>query len=42
MLGCQARRPSLYDLTAEIARIDVPMLVMAGDEDEPCLEAACW
>ena len=39
MLGYQARRPSLYDLTAEMARIDAPTLIMAGDEEEPCLEA---
>jgi len=38
MLGYQARRPSLYDLTAEMARIDVPTLILAGDEEEPCLE----
>src|SRR3970282_1512731 len=38
MLGYQARRPSLYDMTAEMARIDVPVLIMAGDEEEPCLE----
>ena len=38
MLGYQARRPSLYDLTAEMARIQVPTLLMAGDEEEPCLE----
>jgi pimeloyl-ACP methyl ester carboxylesterase len=38
MLGYQARRPSLYDLTAEMARIDVPTLIMNGDEEEPCLE----
>jgi pimeloyl-ACP methyl ester carboxylesterase len=38
MLGYQVRRPSLYDLTAEMARIDVPTLIMAGDEEEPCLE----
>jgi pimeloyl-ACP methyl ester carboxylesterase len=38
MLGYQARRPSLYDMTAEMARIDVPTLIMAGDEEEPCLE----
>jgi pimeloyl-ACP methyl ester carboxylesterase len=39
MLGYQARRPSLYDLTAEMSRIDTPTLIMAGDEEEPCLEA---
>ena len=39
MVGYQACRPSLYALTEEIARIDVPTLLMAGDEEEPCLEA---
>src|SRR5687767_9903567 len=38
LLGVQCRRPSFYDLTAEMARVDVPTLVMAGDEEEPCLE----
>jgi len=38
MLGYQARRPSLYDLTAEMARISAPLLVVAGDEDDATLE----
>jgi pimeloyl-ACP methyl ester carboxylesterase len=38
MLGYQARRPSLYDLTAEMARISAPVLIVAGDEDDPVLE----
>jgi pimeloyl-ACP methyl ester carboxylesterase len=38
MLGYQARRPSLYDLTAEMARITAPTLVVAGDEDDAVLE----
>lgn len=40
MLGCQARRPSLYDLTAEMARIGAALLIVAGDEDDPTLEPA--
>src|SRR4029079_11231720 len=36
MIGYLARRPSLYDLTRELALIDVPTLIVAGDEDEPC------
>lgn len=40
MAGYQGRRPSLYDLTDVISRIDVPVLVMTGDEDEPCIEAS--
>jgi pimeloyl-ACP methyl ester carboxylesterase len=38
MQGYQGRRPSLYELTAELSRIDVPVLLLVGDEDEPCLE----
>jgi pimeloyl-ACP methyl ester carboxylesterase len=38
MEGYQARRPSLYDLTERMAAIDVPVLVVCGDEDELCLE----
>jgi len=40
MRGVQAARPSLYALTAELARISVPILILAGDEDEGCLEPA--
>ncbi len=38
MLGYQARRPSLYNLAAEIARITAPALIVAGDEDDAVLE----
>lgn len=37
MRGVQARRPSLFDLEAELARIRVPVLIVAGDEDDHCL-----
>jgi pimeloyl-ACP methyl ester carboxylesterase len=38
MRGVQSRRPSLYDLTAEMAKIAAPTLIMTGDEDWACLE----
>jgi pimeloyl-ACP methyl ester carboxylesterase len=38
MEGYQARRPCLYELTDQMAAINVPLLVVSGDEDEPCLE----
>jgi pimeloyl-ACP methyl ester carboxylesterase len=38
MLGYQARRPSLYDLKAEMAGITAPLIVIAGDEDDATLE----
>ena len=37
MRGVQALRPSLYDLTDEMAALRVPTLVLTGDEDWPCL-----
>jgi pimeloyl-ACP methyl ester carboxylesterase len=40
MLGYQARRPSLYALVEELRRIDVPALILAGDEDEIILETS--
>jgi pimeloyl-ACP methyl ester carboxylesterase len=38
MRGYQARRPSLYDLTAEMARIAAPVMIVAGDADDVTLE----
>jgi pimeloyl-ACP methyl ester carboxylesterase len=37
-LGVQKQRPSLYDLTGEMAALRVPVLVLTGDEDWPCLQ----
>lgn len=36
-IGVQRARPSLYDLTAQMAALHVPTLVLTGDEDWPCL-----
>jgi pimeloyl-ACP methyl ester carboxylesterase len=36
-LGVQRQRPSLYDLTGEMAALRVPTLLLTGDEDWPCL-----
>lgn len=38
MRNVQAARPSLYDLRAELAALDLPVLVIAGDEDEGVLD----
>ncbi|HEX7813284.1 MAG TPA: alpha/beta hydrolase [Burkholderiales bacterium] len=38
MLGYQSRRPSLYSLTAQMAAITAPVLIVAGDEDDAVLE----
>ena len=40
LLGVQARRPSFYDMTDQIAKLPVPLLILTGDEDEPSIEAS--
>ena len=35
--GVQKERPSLYTLVEEMRRINVPTLIITGDEDWPCL-----
>src|SRR5215468_8795210 len=42
MRGVQMRRPSVYELEAEMAKMTVPTLIVTGDEDEPCLEPALF
>jgi pimeloyl-ACP methyl ester carboxylesterase len=38
LLGVQGRRPSVYALEAQMRQLQVPTLIVTGDEDEPCLE----
>ncbi|HEU4370798.1 MAG TPA: alpha/beta hydrolase [Methylomirabilota bacterium] len=40
--GVQRQRPSVFELEAELERLEVPTLIMTGDEDEPCLEPALF
>jgi pimeloyl-ACP methyl ester carboxylesterase len=36
--GVQMQRPSILDLGPQLEKLDVPTLIMTGDEDDPCLE----
>jgi pimeloyl-ACP methyl ester carboxylesterase len=38
MRGVQARRPSIYDLKERLKLMQVPTLVVVGDEDDHCLQ----
>ena len=38
MRGVQGQRPSVYELEAQMRQLQVPTLIVTGDEDEPCLE----
>ena len=38
MRGVQMRRPTVYSLEGRLVKLEVPTLIITGDEDEPCLE----
>lgn len=40
--GVQLKRRTIYDVERELASLDVPVLIMVGDEDEPCLLPALF
>jgi pimeloyl-ACP methyl ester carboxylesterase len=40
MFGVQLKRPTLWEMQAELAGFTPPLLVIVGDEDEPCLEGS--
>ncbi len=40
--GFQARRPSLYTIEDALRGLDVPTLVVTGDEDDPCVEPSVY
>ena len=40
MLNYQARRPSLHDFESRLRELEVPTLIIAGDEDDPVLETS--
>jgi pimeloyl-ACP methyl ester carboxylesterase len=42
IVGYQARRPSLQDYEKEFSALQIPVLLISGDEDEPCLETTLW
>lgn len=38
MLGVQLRRPTVFDVEAELRALTVPTLLLIGDEDAPCVD----
>jgi pimeloyl-ACP methyl ester carboxylesterase len=38
----QAKRPSLEDFAAALGQLAMPVLLVCGDEDEPCLDTNLW
>jgi pimeloyl-ACP methyl ester carboxylesterase len=42
MRGVQARRKSIFEVESQLGGVEVPALIMVGDEDEPCLDPALF
>jgi pimeloyl-ACP methyl ester carboxylesterase len=42
MLGVQRARPTIFALEDALPTLEVPTLVIIGDEDEPCVDAAVF
>ena len=42
MMNLQLKRPTLWELEKELKAFSVPLLVIVGDEDEPCLEGSFY
>jgi pimeloyl-ACP methyl ester carboxylesterase len=42
MLNLQLKRPTLWEMAEGLKRFLVPLLVIVGDEDEPCLDGSLF
>jgi pimeloyl-ACP methyl ester carboxylesterase len=42
MTMLQAKRPTLWDMEADLKKFSVPLLIICGDEDETCLDGSVF
>jgi len=42
MAMLQAKRPTFWDLEADLKKFSVPLLIIVGDEDESCLDGSIF
>ncbi len=42
MRNVQARRPTLWEMEADLRKLSVPLLVLVGDEDDWCLDGSIY
>ncbi len=42
MLNLQLKRPTLWEMEDKLKRFSVPLLVIVGDEDEPCIDGSVF
>lgn len=42
MLNLQQKRPTLWDMKSQLEAFKLPLLVLVGDEDHPCLDGSLF
>lgn len=42
MLNLQVKRPTLWEMETALKKFSVPLLVIVGDEDEPCIDGSVF
>lgn len=42
MFNLQLKRPTLWEMADDLKRFSVPLLVVVGDEDEPCIDGSVF
>jgi len=42
MFNLQLKRPTLWDMEADLRKFSAPLLIVVGDEDEPCLDGSVF
>jgi pimeloyl-ACP methyl ester carboxylesterase len=42
MINLQVKRPTLWEMEAALTKFLVPLLVIVGDEDEPCIDGSVF
>ncbi len=42
MINLQAKRPTLWEMEADLKKFSVPLLIIVGDEDELCIDGSIF
>jgi len=42
MFNLQLKRPTLWEMEADLKKFAVPLLIVVGDEDEPCIDGSVY
>jgi pimeloyl-ACP methyl ester carboxylesterase len=42
MFNLQLKRPTLWEMEADLRKFVPPLLIVVGDEDEPCLDGSLF